>query len=316
VSTDLDARIRLERVADVDAHEGPVYLDTEDTLYVTCVPRGQGAGRSVAIKRLDVGLASPAPRFPLRADRITEVAVDTVVANGMTADADGRLVICEQGSLNRPAAISRFDPTTGRREVLVDAVEGLPLNSPNDVVVAPDGAIWFTDPSYGYLQGFRPPPRLPDRVYRYEPATGVAIPAADGLDKPNGIALSPDASILYVTDSGAIQAPGDYDPDRPCDVLACAVLDGGARLGPPRLFATVPSGFPDGILTDTRGRVYVSYDRGVLVFGADGDPLGRIDLPGAVNFTLGGPRRDVLLITADDAVWAAFLTPNDAPTGA
>ena len=86
--------------------------------------------------------------------------------------------------------------------------------------------MWFTDPSYGHLQGFRPPPALGDVVYRYDPATGDVEVIADGFDKPNGLALSPDERTLYVGDSGAIHAPGDYDASRPRHVIAFDVIDG------------------------------------------------------------------------------------------
>ena len=136
-------------------------------------------------------------------------------ANGMTADHDGRLVVCEQGSRWEPSRISRLDRGTGDRETVVEDWRGLPFNSPNDVVVASDGAIWFTDPSYGHLQGFRPQPAVGDFVYRHDPATGQTAVVADGFDKPNGIAFSPDERVLYVTDSGANQEPGQLPRHSP-----------------------------------------------------------------------------------------------------
>jgi len=126
-------------LARTDAHEGPVYVAAEGALYFTT----QRAGRRVDIMRLS-----------LDDGRISTVLADAAAANGMTLDHDGRLIVCEQ----QPAAISRVDPATGERELVVDAYRGLPLNSPNDVVVKGDGTVWFTDPSYGFLQGFRPAP--------------------------------------------------------------------------------------------------------------------------------------------------------------
>jgi gluconolactonase len=191
--------------------------------------------------------------------------------------------------------------------MLVAGYAGRPLSSPNDVVVARAGAVWFTDPSYGHLQGFRPPPALADAVYRVDPTTGEVALVADGFDKPNGLAFSPDERTLYVGDSGAIHAPGDYDPQRPRHLVAFDVLDGG-RLDRRRPFGPAIPGFPDGIKVDTAGRVYVSGDRGVQVLDSAGRPIGEIAVPGgAVNFTFGGPQRSVLFITADDAIWAAHL---------
>jgi gluconolactonase len=276
-------------VARIDAHEGPVYAPDGDALYFTTVRRER-----VAIKRL-----------ALRDGSLTVVRPDANMANGMCAGSDGGLFVCEQGTLLQPARITRLDPSSGRVEPVVDSFFGLPLNSPNDVVARSDGTIWFTDPSYGWLQGFRPAPRLADRVYRYDLATGSITSVTDALDKPNGLAFSRDERVLYVGDSGAIHGPDDYDPARPRRVLAFDVVNGG--LATERVFADDIPGFPDGIKVDVDGRVYVSCAEGVLVFAPDGRPLDEIPLPGAVNFTFGGPGRDVLFITADTAVWAVHL---------
>lgn len=281
---------RLELVVEADAHEGPVYAADEHALYFTTTRRGR-----VSIMRLELATRS-----------VSVVRRDANNANGMTLDREGRLVVCEQGNFTEPARISRLDRATGQVEVLLE--EG--LSSPNDVVVASDGVIWFTDPSYGVLQGFRPRSVAADRVWRLDSESGEAAVVASSLDKPNGLAFSPDESVLYVGDSGAIHGPGEYDPDRPRRVLALDVV--GDRLAGERLFQDEIPGFPDGLKVDTAGRVYVSSADGVLVFDSDGMPAGEIELPGAVNFTFGGPARNVLYITRDDSVWAAHLLAKGA----
>jgi len=290
------AKARLDLVVETDAHEGPVYVAEEGAVYFTTVPRRGRAGPRVEIRRLALDGA-----------RLSTVRADANVANGMALAPDGRLLVCEQGSMTRAAAITLVDRATGATETLVDGWHGMPLNSPNDVVVRRDGTVWFTDPSYGHLQGFRPPPALGDRVYRFDPATGDVAVAADGFDKPNGLAFSPDERTLYVGDSGAIHGPDDYDPDRPRRVFAFDVA-GDGRLTGRRPFGDPVPGFPDGIKVDTAGRVYVSCERGVLVFDSGGRLAGEIAVPGgAVNSAFGGPGRDVLFITADDAIRAARL---------
>jgi gluconolactonase len=201
---------------------------------------------------------------------------------------------------------------TGETTTLVDSWDGLRLNSPNDVVVRSDGSVWFTDPSYGHLQGFRPEPVIGDFVYRHDPATGRLSVVVDSFDKPNGLAFSPQEDVLYVTDSGANQEEGSYYADRPHHIKAFDVV-AGRHLANERLFAVTTPGFPDGIEVDATGRVYASSFAGVQVFSRDGELIGEIRLPGAVNFVFGGPDRNVLFITADDAIWAAVLNATAPP---
>jgi gluconolactonase len=278
--------LSLTKLAETDAHEGPVYHPMAHALYFTT------SRPDVAIRRLLLDGTG----------RLETIRSKTATANGMALDAAGRLIVCEQGTLWEPAAITRVDPYSGRRAVLLDAWLGQPLNSPNDVVVRRDGTIWFTDPSYGHLQGFRPPPRTGDQLYRLDPATGAVAVVADGFDKPNGLVFSPREDVLYVADSGA-----------PRDVKAFDVV-AGRRLENERVLAHIERGEPDGLKVDSHGRVYVSCADGVAIVAPDGAQVGEIALPGAVNFAFGGPRRDVLYVTADDAIWAAHLTTT-GPAG-
>ena len=287
---------RLDRIVETDAHEGPVYVREEHALYFTSLPR-DGV---VAIRRLDIGSGE--------VDTVRDAANG---ANGMTLAPDGRLVVCEQGSHAEPARITLVDLASGAAETLCEQSGGAPFNSPNDVAVGADGSVWFTDPSYGHLQGFRPAPHGGDHVYRVDPSSGEAEVVSASFDKPNGIAFAPDQRTLYVTDSGANQEEGSFYDDRPHHVVAFDVVD-GRRLEHERGFAVTDAGFPDGIKCDSDGRVYASSFAGVDVFDATGAPIGRIALPGAVNFTWGGPRSDVLFITTDTAVWAAGLDAKGA----
>ena len=302
---------RLALVAETDAHEGPVYIPGEDALYFTTVPQAPGiraAGTpQAAIKRLALDGLS----IPVDPSRLSILPAAVHMPNGMTLGHDGRLVVCEQGTRSEHARISRVDPRTGRVDNVVDSWGGLRLNSPNDVVVRRDGTIWFTDPSYGYLQGFRPEPQVGDHVYRFDPDSGRLSVVADSFRKPNGLAFSTDEHTLYVTDSGANAEPGSYHVGRPHHIVAFDVLD-GRHLGPGRLFAVTTPGFPDGIKVDRAGRVYASASSGVQVFNQAGDLIGQINLPGAVNFTFGGPGGQVLFITTDRAVWAAVLATTGA----
>lgn len=303
---------RLLCVIETDAHEGPVYVAAEDALYFTTLPRAldgpePGTPR-VEIKRL----ALEGECFPLTPERLSVVRSTSNAANGMALGIDGHLFVCEQGTRSEPARISRVDPASGRAETVVDGLRGLALNSPNDIVVKSDGTVWFTDPSYGHLQGFKPPPQVGDNLYRYERESDRLTVLADDFDKPNGLAFSADERVLYVTDSGANQEQGSYYVARPHHIRAFDVID-GRRLSPGRLFAVTTPGFPDGIKVDEQGRVYASSLAGVQVFSDDGELIGEINLPGAVNFAFGGKGRNVLFVTTDTAVWAAVLNATGPP---
>src|SRR6516164_5511707 len=265
---------RLELVAETDAHEGPVYIPGQDALYFTTLPRpgnipAPGTPQAV-IKRLALNGLS----FPVDESRLSALPANVHMPNGMALGHDGQLVVCEQGTRSEHARISRVDPVTGQVESVVGGWGGLRLNSPNDVVVRGDGTIWFTDPSYGYRQGFRPEPEVGDYMYRLDPGSGRLSVVADSFCKPNGLAFSPDEQTLYVTDSGANAEPGSYHVDRPHHVVAFNLLD-GRHLGPGRLFAVTTPGFPDGITVDRSGRVYVSASSGVQVYSRAGDLIGQ-----------------------------------------
>lgn len=301
---------RFERrvLTETNAHEGPVYVAAEHALYFTTVP--EPGPKNIAVMRLRLS----GDTFPFAAGALDAVRFPSNMANGMKLDRDGKLVICEQGTRETAARIGRMDLATGATETIVDRWRGLAFNSPNDVVVKSDRTVWFTDPNYGAIQGFKGPPEVGAYVYRYDPATGETSVVADGFDKPNGLAFSPDESVLYVTDTGANQAPGTYFVDRPHHVRAFDVAE-GRHLRGDRLFAVVSPGVPDGIKLDTGGRVYTSSATGVQAFSPAGDLLGEIFAPGVANFTFGGPDNDLLFILADTRIWQAKLGVAGVRTG-
>jgi gluconolactonase len=285
---------------ETNAHEGPAYVATEHALYFTTVP--EPGPKNIAIKRLQL----TGEEFPFKAGALDSIQFPSNMANGMTLDRDGRLVICEQGTRETPARISRMDLKNRSVDTVVDRWRGLHFNSPNDVVVKSDRSVWFTDPNYGEVQGFKGAAEVGTYVYRHDHATGETTVVADNFNKPNGLAFSPDESVLYITDTGANQAPGTYFANLPHHVCAFDVQD-GRHLRNERLFAVVSPGVPDGIKLDLQGRVYTSSATGVQVFTPEGDLLGEIIAPGVANFTFGGPDNDVLFILGDTVIWQAKL---------
>ncbi len=222
-------------------------------------------------------------------------------SNGNTRDQQGRLVTCEHGARR----VTRTEPD-GSITVLADNYRGKRLNSPNDVVVKSDGTIWFTDPPYGILsdyEGHKTASEL-ERcyVFRLDPASGDLDIVADDFDKPNGIAFSPDESILYIADTGR-----SHDPKGPHHIRAFTVRD-GKRLSEGRLFAEIDPGLADGFRLDTEGNVWTSAGDGVHCYAPSGDLLGKIKVPEVVsNVAFGGPKRNRLFITATTSLYAIYL---------
>lgn len=226
--------------------------------------------------------------------------------NGNTRDRQGRLISCEHGT--RRVTRTEVD---GSITVLAENYQDRRLNSPNDVVVRSDGSVWFTDPTYGILsdyEGYRAEPEQPTRnVYRIDPASGALSVVADDFRQPNGLAFSPDETMLYVADSAR-----SHDETAPSHIRVFDVED-GSRLVNGRVFCNLDNGIPDGLRTDTAGNVWTSAGDGVHCFAPDGILLGKILVPQTVaNLTFGGPRRNRLFITATRSLYAVYTTATGA----
>lgn len=228
------------------------------------------------------------------------------IADGQTADLEGRLLTAE--TTGRRISITGSD---GQVKTLAGFYQGKPLNSPNDVVVKSDGTVWFTDPSYGCLQ-FPQECYLPNNVYRYDPKTKEMNVVTGNLKMPNGLAFSPDESILYIIDSAAIQAPRTYYAENPHAIYAFDVVGDGKAINQ-RLFAVVSPGFPDGMRLDASGNIYVGALDGVQVFNPQGKLIGKIRMPKeTANLTFGGKDNNILFICSSDSIWAIKLNTKGA----
>jgi gluconolactonase len=232
--------------------------------------------------------------------------------NGHVLDAQGALLHCSHGL--RALVRTRFsaDDLPLADELLVDRYQGRRLNSPNDVVVKRDGSIWFTDPPYGILsdhEGHRAERELPGHyVFRYCPASGALRIASDWLEHPNGLAFSPDESLLYVSDtSAALRPDGGHHHIVAFDVL------GGQDLANPRVFAVVTPGLADGFRVDRHGFLYTSSEDSVQVYHPDGSRIGVIPVPEKVgNVCFGGPGGNELFICASSSLYRIVLNTRGA----
>ncbi len=236
---------------------------------------------------------------------------DAEYTNGHTLDRQGRIVSCSHGHRR----IERTEPDGSVTE-LVAHYQGRRFNSPNDVVVAADGAIWFTDPSYGILsdhEGHAAQSEIGVHyVFRFEPDTGALTAVTDLLIDPNGLAFSPDESILYVSDTSAarLRGKGGDQGDGEHNILAFDVI-GGTALANPRVFVEIEPGVPDGFRVTSRGWIVTSAADGVHIYDPDGVRLGRIPVPEVVsNCCFGGPDGLTLFITATSSLYRIPLRSN------
>ncbi|CAM2147081.1 gluconolactonase [Pararobbsia alpina] len=269
--------------------EGPVYFPAGDFLVWSDIPTSRmmrwAPGMGVGVFRANSNFS-----------------------NGNTRDREGRLVTCEHGTRR----VSRTEHD-GRITTIAAEHEGKRLNSPNDVIVHSDGAIWFTDPDYGILsdyEGYRSPSEIGAcNVYRVSPDTGKTTVVAGDFVKPNGLAFSPDESKLYIADSGSSHYEDGPHHIRVFDVRPDGTLANG------RVFVEVSPGLPDGMRIDEYGNVWTSAEDGVHCYSPDAELLGKILISEPVaNLTFGGLNRNRLFIAASTSLYSLYVGVRGAST--
>lgn len=238
-------------------------------------------------------------RFPSRIRRFTPpdgwaTVVEDSGSNGLALDRDGTLI----AATHDRKQVARVDLANGERTALVSGFDGHPFNSPNDLVMAADGSLYFTDPDY--QRAAAPGGQTRTRVYRHHADATTVVD--DTLRNPNGIALSPDGRTLYV-------AGGTPDGD----VLRAYPLDAGVR-GPGRDLARIEGG--DGMAVDCLGNLYVTEhgSQRVRVFSPAGEVLATIRVDANItNAAFGGPAMKTLYLTGAAALWSLELEVAGLP---
>ena len=214
---------------------------------------------------------------------ITEIAKPSNKGNGMTYDANGKLLVCEHST----SSVVQMDPdgTGSGREVIASHYQGKELNAPNDVVVKDDGAIYFSDPTYGRMPVFgveREQELDFQGVYRIPPGGGEPELLIDDFEQPNGLCFSPDESLLYINDTPRAHI-------RVFDVQQDGTIANGRMFFDNIGSGVIEEGIPDGMKCDERGNIYVTGPAGVWVISPEGEHLGVIEVPENVgNLNWGG----------------------------
>jgi gluconolactonase len=239
---------------------------------------------------------------------VAEWATDVEFTNGHTLDRDGSVISCSHG--NRRIERRAIDGTV---TPLVDRYDGGRLNSPNDVVVKSDGTIWFTDPPYGIASDHEghaaDSEQTANHVFRFDPGTGELTAVTAAVEEPNGLAFSVDESILYVSDtSAALRTDGGGNHH----IVAFDVVD-DRSLSFRGVFAVVEPGLPDGFRVTETGHLVTSSASGLQIFTADGQAIGRIDLPEKTsNCVFGGPDGTTLFVTASTSLYRITMKVRGA----
>jgi gluconolactonase len=285
----IQANAHLHRVASgFEWTEGPVWFADHQFLLFSDIP-------SERLMRLGLD------------GHVSVYRAQSGYCNGNTRDRQGRLVTCHHGT----RCVTRTE-SNGELTVLADSYQGKRLNSPNDVVVQSNGAIWFTDPTYGILSDYEgyeaEPEQRHHNVFRIDPETGTPEAVISDFVQPNGLAFSPDEKTLYVAESGS-----SHDPAVPSVIRAFEIADNGDVLGSGPVFATIDAGLPDGMRVDAAGHLWSSAADGVHCFAADGTLLGKILVPEVVsNLAFGGRRGNRLYITATTSVYVIAVNARSA----
>lgn len=227
--------------------------------------------------------------------------------NGRAIDSRGAVIQCSHGA----RAVERDEG--GITTIITDSWAGHRFNSPNDVAVRSDGSIWFTDPPYGIEvagEGHAGEREYGDNfVFRIDAVDGAVTVVVADVEEPNGLAFSPDESILYISDTSAARS---LDGAGNRHIRAYDVADGRTCKNG-RTIVTLPTGLPDGFRVDADGRIWSSSDSGVQVFTSEGAHIGTIDVPEVVgNLCFGGEDGSDLYITATTSLYRIRTRTTDA----
>ncbi|KAI0748901.1 D-lactonohydrolase-like protein [Fomes fomentarius] len=299
------------------AHEAPIWNPGTDEVFFASNDGGMlgmsdiDHNNQVAkISLKDVAAAIRASGRDIAPVNVTVTKIDLPesiqMTNGGTGPFFGQLVLVNSGRGPIPPSLALVNPLPPHNTtVLLDNFFGRQFNSLNDVKVHPKThKLFFTDVTYGFLNHFRPLPLLPNQVYRFDPDTGSVRVVADGFDRCNGIAFSPDGETAFITDTGANAGFLGNNQTEPATIYAFDVDPKSSAFKNRRVFAYVDTGIADGIQLDAAGNVYAGCGDGVQVWNPEGTLLGKFFVGQvSANLVFAGDGR--LVIMAETAIFFA-----------
>lgn len=281
----LDQNTPIEKLAEgFDWSEGPVWYPATGELLFSDVPKN-------VIHAWKSGTTTRVFMKPSGYTGVGDYSAEPG-SNGLSLDKDGNLLFCEHGDRR----ISRLSPNGGKMTV-ADRYDGKRLNSPNDIASHPDGTLFFTDPIYGLPKRENDPTREMDFCGVFRIATdGKVTLLTKEIERPNGVALSPDNNTLYVANS--------HGP-RP-HIFAMELKKDGTASAPKTFFDTKGlegRGAPDGLKVDKDGNLWATGPGGLLIISPKGKLLGRVLTHRATaNVAFGGEDGKSVFLTADDRI--------------
>ena len=236
--------------------------------------------------------------------RVTVFRSSSGNSNGNTFDYEGRQLSCEHGGRR----VVRYEPN-GTVTVIADKFQGKRFNSPNDIVVHPDGGIWFTDPSYGIranYEGFKSESEMKEAVYRVDGKGGQIEKVTDQPAQPNGLCFSPDYKKLYIADTGTTRDITIWDVDG-------KAISNGKRFVQLDIPGTGAPSAADGIRCDVDGNVWAGARPGVQVIAPNAERIGMIRMPETcANICFGGAKRNRLFMAGSQSLYAVYVETTGA----
>lgn len=283
------------RVIKANAHEGPVCVPSQHRLYFTTRPvfHSKFPRAYTSIRYLD-----------FKKHTIHTFIKHSNMVNSMWLTNDKHhLLLAEQGSFSRLGGIAKLNLFNGHYETIVNRYHDLPFNSPNKVIETKGGIIYFTDPNYGFNQGFKPKPQLPNALYAFDTRTHQLRQLSIDFLMPHGLAANHHADTLFLGDTAAIDGKNAYNPHTSQSIYALSLVTPLKIQHIKKIIK--PSDTPDGFLITPNNNLLIASKYGIRLYDQNGNLIDHQPIQGgAVNLTL---CKNKYFITTNTAIYTVEI---------